>query len=475
MNRARPVRRGKAAVGFLSPLLLAPSPAEAHVSEQAFVLLLPTEHYIVSGAASVLASIILISLTPESFVRRLFTPVEGPAFRIPTRIADASSVLSMLVCAALVCIGFAGPRDPLTNLLPLAAWTGFWIAMLSAAGLIGGYWRHLNPWSGPYALLMGRSSPGMLRMPDRIGVWPGLVVFALFSGFYIADPAPQDPDRLALVASSYWILTFLAMLVFGGKDWLERGEAFTILFGLISKVSPFGDWTRTAFGFPGWSLVDPRPLSTGLGAFALLALGVGSFDGLKETFWWLGLIGVNPLEFPGRSAVVVSSLFGMAIATAALFAVFLTALWLGSVLAASGMARRRPGPGELFRAFAPALLPIALGYHISHFTVSFLINGQYLLAALGDPLANGGDFLGLGQIRVTTGFLNTRDSVQTIWLSQAAIVVAGHIVSVLVSHAAALRIFKTPGRAALSQIPIGAFMVAYTLFGLWLLASPRGA
>jgi hypothetical protein len=30
-------------------------------------------------------------------------------------------------------------------------------------------------------------------------------------------------------------------------------------------------------------------------------------------------------------------------------------------------------------------------------------------------------------------------------------------------------------RAVLGQVPLALFMVAYTVFGLWLLATPRGA
>jgi hypothetical protein len=111
---------------------------------------------------------------------------------------------------------------------------------------------------------------------------------------------------------------------------------------------------------------------------------------------------------------------------------------------------------------------------MSHFMITFLVDGQYLLAAIGDPLANGSNYMGLGQIRVTTGFLNTPDSVKQIWLTQAAIVVIGHILAVLVSHHAALTLFGTQRRAILSQLPIAAFMIGYTFFGLWLLATPRG-
>jgi hypothetical protein len=104
-----------------------------------------------------------------------------------------------------------------------------------------------------------------------------------------------------------------------------------------------------------------------------------------------------------------------------------------------------------------------------------MINGQYALAAANDPLATGANYLGLDHFHVTTGFLNTLDSVRIIWLTQAGAVVGGHVLSIVVAHAIAVDLFKSNRKAVLSQIPIAAFMVFYTFFGLWLLASPRGA
>ena len=53
--------------------------------------------------------------------------------------------------------------------------------------------------------------------------------------------------------------------------------------------------------------------------------------------------------------------------------------------------------------------------------------------------------------------------------------VIGHIMAIILAHAIAVREFGTARRAVLSQIPLATFMVLYTFFGLWLLASPRGA
>jgi hypothetical protein len=203
--------------------------------------------------------------------------------------------------------------------------------------------------------------------------------------------------------------------------------------------------------------------------FILLMLGSGSFDGLNETFWWMGQLGINPLEFPGRSAVVTPNLVGMLSANLALLVVFTLSIHLGVRIAGTDMPTR-----TAFALFAPSILPIALGYHIAHYVTVLLVDGQYALAALTDPLNTGADVLGLGEYHVTTGFLYTPGPVRAIWLTQAGAVVAGHVLAILLAHALAVRAFGSNRRALLSQAPLAAFMVAYTFFGLWLLASPRG-
>ena len=130
--------------------------------------------------------------------------------------------------------------------------------------------------------------------------------------------------------------------------------------------------------------------------------------------------------------------------------------------------------GQAFRLFAPSILPIALGYHAAHYLTAALVGFQYVLAALNDPLARGQDLLGLGTFYVTTGFFNEQASVRVIFLTQAGAVVLGHVMAILLAHALAVRALGTTRRAALAQAPVALFMIAYTLFGLWLLASPRG-
>ena len=445
--------------------LLFPSMARAHVSEQGFVLLLPTEAYTAAGVAAVALTVIALFAVPASVIRKLFQarPVLVPDL---DQAKMVMSLVSLVVLIALLYVGLNGSRDPLSNLMPLAFWTLGWIGLVSLSGLIGDIWRWINPWTGLYRLL-GQVRPP-LRLPEGLGVWPAVLLLIGFSAFLLADIAPDDPARLAYFVGIYWVLT-MAGLVICGPSWLKQVELGSVIFSSYARLAPLRLRANGGVGFPGWRLLEGRSVGAG-GIFALTLLAVGSFDGLNETFWWLSTIGVNPLEFPGRSAVIGSTLLGLVTSIVSLLAIFAVTVWLGLVLAG--------GEAKLaitFERLALSLLPIALAYHIAHYLTAFLVNVQYALAAISDPLASGTDLLGIEPFYVTTGFFNHIDSVRVIWLTQAGAVVIGHVWSVLLAHRMALDLFSDHRRAAVATLPLSAFMIAYTMLGLWLLATPRGA
>jgi hypothetical protein len=430
--------------------------AWAHASEQGFVLLLPTDIYITAGVSCVALTVILLIFLPAGAVKALFAP--QPVLRLPRlRLHHITSCLAAGVLGVLIWVGFTGPHDPLRNPLPVMFWTLWWIALVGLQGLIGNHWRWSNPWTGPamvLARLSGARAP--LRYPSALGYMPGILSFLGFAGFLMADPAPSDPPRLAAVLGLYWGFTMLGVFVFGPR-WLIRAEGITILMRAYGRMSVFG---RGHAGLSGWQVLARPPVPVGLGIFILLVLGSGSFDGLNETFWWLGVLGLNPLEFPGRSAVITQNLMGLLLANAALIAGFTACIWLGARIVGDGLRAS-------FCLFAPTILPIALAYHLAHYLTSALVGGQYVV-----KLVRG--LLGLGDFHVTTGFFNVAHTVKLIWLTQAGIVVAGHVIAILLAHGLALRAYGNTKHALLSQAPLALFMVLYTFFGLWLLASPRG-
>ncbi|WP_306114687.1 MULTISPECIES: hypothetical protein [unclassified Roseovarius] len=454
---------------LLIVILLLPGMALAHASEQGFVLLLPTDVYITAGVASVALTVILLAMMPARLAQGVFHPVSLWR-RAPMPLHHVTSTLAAVLLAGLIWLGLSGPRDPLANLLPLVVWTVWWIALVVLQGVIGNHWRWTNPWTGPAALLTRLTGlRALFRYPRRLGFLPGIVIFLAFAVLLLADPAPADPARLALFAGGYWYATMFGILLFGPR-WLLRGEALTILMRSYARVSLLGRRGRQfAIGLPGWKIMARPHVPMGLAVFILILLGTGSFDGLNETFWWFSVLGINPLEFPGRSAVITQTILGLLAANAALITAYGVSIWLGLRIARADL-----DLGPAFRLFAPSILPIALGYHLAHYLTSLMVDSQYALKAATDPLARGDDLLGLGQFYVTTGFFNTQATVRAIWLTQAGAVVIGHVIAILLAHALALHAFGSTRRATLSQAPLALFMVAYTFFGLWLLASPRG-
>lgn len=453
--------------------LLWPGAGFPHASEQGFVLLLPTDAYIAAGTAAVAISLLLVGASSGQRIARLFTPVA--LFRLPAlrRLPLWTSLLSTVLFFMLIWIGAYGPNDPQRNLLPLTIWSGWWVGLFVLQGLIGDIWRWLNPWQGLYALVF-REAQAPRKLPEAFGIWPAVCLMLAFFGFVIADIAPSDPDRLAQFAMLYWVFTLAGMTLFGAKDWLQRVECFTVLFALIAALAPLRWGKRLQIGFPGWGLLHLPAANLGLAAFCVVLLASGSFDGLHETFWWLAQIGINPLAFPGRSAVAVPSAISLIASNLALCAVFLLAVWGGLFLVRRSGYRENLSLAKAFAGFAITLLPLAYGYHFAHYLTSFLVQIQYLTAAIADPFARGWNLFGLGGRPVTTGFFNDPTKVKVIWLTQAAVVVGSHMVSVMLAHVIASRQFTRRRHIVLVQVGLGILMIFYTIFGLWLLASPRG-
>ncbi|MES2541733.1 MAG: hypothetical protein V4583_14265, partial [Pseudomonadota bacterium] len=264
------------------------------------------------------------------------------------------------------------------------------------------------------------------------------------------------------VALTYWAVIFL-LAVLEGEDWLETGEFLTVLFSFIAKVAPLwhvteGPRTRLMRGWPGSQVLAMPPLSASAVVFVSLALAALTFDGLAETFWWQALIGENPLEPTGRSAV-------MWVNTAGLLAIWV--LTLGLILGAI-LLGRRIGGGFATGPVMLSFLAIAAGYHAAHYLVMLLTAGQYTLAALNDPLMTGDSWLGLPPFFVSFGFLTDPRVMPVIYGLQFAAILGAHLLAVLLG-------LKLAGQGArpLAHLPMTVLMVGYTVLGLWLLSTAR--
>ncbi|MCO5160551.1 MAG: hypothetical protein M9939_05415 [Mesorhizobium sp.] len=419
---------------------------------------------------AVAASFAVLWLVPPGALERLASRRATLAGQMPD-LRMATNWASLAVLAILVAAGWLGSRDPLSNPLPLAVWTLFWIGLTMASGVFGDLFDWLDPWRGP-ARLFGRAgkwpAPAWL---GRLGYLPAIVQFAAFAWFELVYPAPDDPARLAWAVSIYWLVNFAGVLAVGHDPWTRRCEPFSIFFRIVSKLAVLERKEgRVRLCLPGGKLAGAEPLPLSGALFLLFVLGSVSFDGLMRTFVWLGAIGVNPLEFPGRSAVMVENTVGLLLVPAAFAAAFFVAVWMGEKLSGE-----RVPPARAAGTLVWSIAPIALAYHFAHYLIALLVNGQYALVALSDPFSRGWNLFGTADNYVSAGLVMGPGAAWVLWNCQAAAIVGAHVLAVVLAHMQSEKLHGGSKAAVRSQIPLTILMVAYTVFGLWLLSTPTGA
>ena len=464
-------------------LVSIPSTVWAHAGERGFVMLLPTHLFIIGGTA-IVALTFVIALAVRSLraidkvVRsgELFKWRENLALLVP-------SYLSLAFLIILIVAGHSGSRDPLANPLPMVTWSLLWIGLVFAHVLLGNVWVFINPWRAIDDLLglwspRAKSEPApILKYPMAFGYWPAVALLIVVVWFENFSPSPQDPELLANVVTGYLVLTIIGMRLFGRKIWLEHVEVLSVYFRMVSWLAPV-KWTVdelnggpdsgcASINWPCVQLVTLKPLTVSGTAFVLSALAAVSFDGFSHTFRWLGLVGANPMEYPGRTALIPFNTAGLIGACIAL----ILAYW-GAV--ALGYTRDRQVTNEtgLGGKLAISMVPIAFAYHVAHYLPAFLVEAQYAVRALSDPFNVGWDLFGTAHMHVKDSLRTHHLYIELTWYAQVAAIVIGHVAAILVAHIIALRAVKAGSAPAYRLIPLTVLMVAYTFLGLWLLSAP---
>ncbi|TXL75171.1 hypothetical protein FHP25_14925 [Vineibacter terrae] len=458
--------------------LTAATAASAHGFGQRYDLPLPLPLYLFGAAAAVALSFVMFGL----FARRdratrrtrhidLFATGPGAA------IARSGLVRSLALAIRLAALGgftvtivagFVGDQNPYRNIAPTLVWIIFWVGLVHASALLGNIWDLLNPWRTLFAgaerlyqLAVGGELARRLPYPPALGVWPACLLLLAFAWIELVYPSPAVPAHVALIVTAYTILTLAGMFVFGREAWLQRGEVFSIVFGTFARFAPI----RATAGAPpkcmlrpfGAGLHDDAPVSTSMMALVLLLLSSVLYDGLIATPAW-----------SGTEAMLAGD--PVTIRTAGLVGFWL--LFVGAYLAACAAAAALLGGGQsalrFGRGFALTLVPIAIGYHVAHYLVFLLIQGQYIVPLLSDPFGYGWDLFGTAAYRVDIAIVGARFA----WYAALAAIVIGHVAAVYLAHARAMRILPGTRLAMRSQVPLTALMVVYTFIGLSITAEP---
>jgi hypothetical protein len=445
---------------------------------------LPLPDWLLAWGATVLligsfAGLVLLWREPklEGDTWRPIAPRLSALIRSPLTQA-AVGALSVALLVGVVYSGLQGTDAPDRNFSVTFVFVSFWLVLVGLSVFFGRVFDTLSPWraagravSGLFALVAGQRAPAPFTYPEKLGRWPavvGLVAFLWFelvwgqSGFAAAGVLPQD---LAIATVVYSAITFVGMALFGVDRWHQRGETFSVYFGMFAALSPLElrdgrlGRRRVLEQSASWAVV---PGSLGI---VLVAIGGTTFDGAAEG----ALSGAISSSFqtfsdagiaPDTALRLVNSLYfaGSLLAVSAIF-------WIG--IRGMRIAGTTRPARELGPLFAHAFIPIALAYLVAHYfsLVVFQEQAQFTYL-LSDPLGDGSDIFGTAGSAIDFTLL----SATTIQWVQFGSIVTGHAIALAVGHDRALALFGTSREASWSQVWMLAVMLVFSTLGLYLLS-----
>jgi hypothetical protein len=463
------------------------TPAAAHGFGQRYDLPIPLPFYIWGAGATVALSFLGFALflrgkqgVPPEFEWQPNRRLVGAALLSGRALAAGMLVL-------VIVAGFFGNQDPVRNIAPVMVWIIGWVGLAFLSLFVGDVWAAINPWNTLFAIadrfhrrvregsVLGLATP----YPERLGVWPALLLLLLFAWMELVWSGRSVPADLATALLVYSGLTWLGMFVFGRATWLGHGEVFTLIFGTFARFAPFARVPDERMSIrvrpPATGLLEDQPLTISMVALVITLLATVTFDGLLETPIW-ARIDLAVLDWASESpfwtglnlredqAVRVVRTLGLLGNVLLFLGAYSVVCWLTAALAGN----RDVSAGIIVRRFVLTLVPIALAYHVAHYFSLFFNGGQYVVPLLSDPFGRGWNLFGTAGYRVDIGFVTPRLQ----WTVAVVAVVLGHVVAVYLSHETALRVFGNRSSALKSQGPMVLLMVGYTMVSLWILSQP---
>ena len=395
-------------------------------------------------------------------------------FRVPVAVDAACGALGVALFGLVVYAGLAGTQSATANLAPRFVYVFFWVGLVVASALFGDVFRLFNPWRATAravawaaAHVTPRGLPAPIPYPDRLGRWPAVAGLFAFGWLELVYPSPgrEMPSTLATLALIYAAAQFVGMSLYGIERWSQRGDAFSVYFGLFARLSVFERRDDALFLRPPLAGVTGLERLPGTVALLSVMIGVTAFDGAAEGGLWNSAGPGLQDFFVARGASLELGL-EIAFTIGLVAAVLIVAgVYRIGVLGVHTVSRER-STADLSALFVHTLVPIALAYVVAHYFSLLVFEGQAVSFLASDPLGDGSDYLGTAGTAIDYSVI----SATTIWYGQVAALVIGHVCGLMLAHDRALTVFRDPRLATRSQYWMLVVMVAFTSLGLWLLS-----
>ena len=308
----------------------------------------------------------------------------------------------------LIAPGIIGNESSKTSITPLILWVFLWIGVPILGLLFGDVYAKFNP------LNLVRISSNKPR-----SVYVSCFLFLGLTWFELVWREPGNPLNIA----SVFIILFVGvnLIRYFYKKSIIEVDPLLLLHYLYSKLKLFN--SKPYFRSLINNIGNLAKLN-GIEYFILLMIGTVTYDGLRETTFWYNQFGeqINNIWF--STIMFLSMNLGTIIFYR--FACYFAIKVGGSELKLN----------EVSKLFGHTMLPIAFAYHITHYLTLLLFETQTFIYRLNDPLGTG-----LNLFNVQEPEINYFIEPIIIWGIQVAVTLLGHMLSVVLAHDLAVKLF----------------------------------
>ena len=308
----------------------------------------------------------------------------------------------------LIAPGIIGNESSKTSVTPLILWVFLWIGVPTLGLLFGDVYAKFNP------LNLVKISSNKPR-----SVYVSCFLFLGLTWFELVWREPGNPLNIA----SVFIILFLVvnLIRYFYKKSIIEVDPLLLLHYLYSKLKLFN--SKPYFRSLINNIGNLAKLN-GIEYFILLMIGTVTYDGLRETTFWYNQFGeqINNIWF--STIMFLSMNLGTIIFYR--FACYFAIKVGGSELKLN----------EVSKLFGHTMLPIAFAYHITHYLTLLLFETQTFIYRLNDPIGTG-----LNLFNVQEPEINYFIEPIIIWGIQVAVTLLGHMLSVVLAHDLAVKLF----------------------------------
>ncbi len=317
-------------------------------------------------------------------------------------------LFGIIILFLLIAPGIFGNESSKTSVAPLILWVFLWIGVPVLGLLFGDIYSKFNP-----------LNLFSLKSDKPESVYFACILFIGLTWFELVWSRPGNPLNIAVVLITLFVCVNL--LRYFLKKSLIEVDPLLLLHYLYSKLKLFNSkpYFRSLLDNIG-NLAKLR----GIEYFVLLMIGTVTYDGLRETTFWYN-------QFGSRTDDMGFSTMMFLIMNLGTILFYRFACFFAIKVSSSDLELN-----HVSNLFGHTMLPIAFAYHVTHYLTLLLFESQTFFYRFNDPIG-----IGMNILNVQEPTINYFVEPLVIWGIQVAVTLLGHMLSVVLAHDLAVKLF----------------------------------